>query len=719
MDKCAYASLLYNDDYGPGALVVGHTIKKYCGQDIDRVILVTRKVSPLLRTELAKVYTRIVDVDAKHGDAASTNFRLLNRPELLQSLTKVHLWNLDYDKVIYLDADILLLANINSLFDLIEPRQDTIVAAPDIGWPDIFNSGVFCCAPNNHTYTQLCQRAGDAANSFDGGDQGLLNQYFLPNGRWTRIPFTFNVTYSSSYQYMPAYNYFRDEVKVVHFIGSTKPWQGNVANMDMAAQWRAEFRSHYGNEFPWEKPRHLQQYTDITSKTDTTPAAEHTLSADAKDDSGPVSESSAGPPPQYTQSYDVHNIIQPSADHWDATKHVPPMETRPEAEALTLEHYSNAWDRARAQQPSPVFRFPQYGDQRATSYMGPTPSRVERVFPEDLSFANQVHDQNHDIQYYQPKGAPPPLNALTGSGKGALQQGYTFPPASSTGTPPSNATPPFKPVFPWETQPRPPVERVYPEDHPTGRPKPVPRAVGSSIGGSLGGNKGRLRRKLEEQARSSGSPSSLSSIATSIKHREQPSLAPVRKNSLNSTDNPKPQSPGDVESLNRMFPGIKIEPDKGIQLQNVKEPSRSSIPGRQQSRSRNGQGWSSSSSQDEDDDEFGYGGAENGQSVWDPAKRLDELATSSVDFISRGFSGGTSPQDEVPPFKTHSGENSEQLHTESTSREQSHHHHHHHHHHRHRRDRSGSGGSGASSDKIDLSKKPLRSILKNSPSKKN
>lgn len=65
--------------------------------------------------------------------------------------------------------------------------------------------------------------------SFDGGDQGLLNQYFsswASSSAAHRLPFGYNMTANSSYGYAPAYEKFKDSVKIVHFIGSAKPWHG-------------------------------------------------------------------------------------------------------------------------------------------------------------------------------------------------------------------------------------------------------------------------------------------------------------------------------------------------------------------------------------------------------------------------------------------------------------------------------------------------------------
>jgi alpha-N-acetylglucosamine transferase len=55
-----------------------------------------------------------------------------------------------------------VLQNIDELFD-----REELSAAPDAGWPDCFNSGVFVFRPSEDTYNALLQFAM-AQGSFDG-----------------------------------------------------------------------------------------------------------------------------------------------------------------------------------------------------------------------------------------------------------------------------------------------------------------------------------------------------------------------------------------------------------------------------------------------------------------------------------------------------------------------------------------------------------------------
>ena len=54
------------------------------------------------------------------------------------------------------------MSNIDELFE-----REEFSAAPDVGWPDCFNSGVFVFIPSTTTYQSLLKFAIDNG-SFDG-----------------------------------------------------------------------------------------------------------------------------------------------------------------------------------------------------------------------------------------------------------------------------------------------------------------------------------------------------------------------------------------------------------------------------------------------------------------------------------------------------------------------------------------------------------------------
>jgi len=173
-----------------------------------------------MKSVLKQVFDDVIEVGIiDSGDAA--RLKLLSRPDLGLTFTKLHCWLLDqYEKCVFLDADTLVMQNVDDLFN-----REELSASPDAGWPDCFNSGVFVYRPSRVTFDALVEFAL-THGSFDGGDQGLLNMFFKD---WAtdsakRLPFTYNVVSQAFYSYLPAFLWFNKDIKIVHFIGAVKPW---------------------------------------------------------------------------------------------------------------------------------------------------------------------------------------------------------------------------------------------------------------------------------------------------------------------------------------------------------------------------------------------------------------------------------------------------------------------------------------------------------------
>ena len=69
-------------------------------------------------------------------------------------------------------------------------------AVPDVGWPDIFNSGVLVFTPGEDKFNEIMELVV-SDGSWDGGDQGVLNEW---RGKdWKRLSFTYNTTPTAAY----------------------------------------------------------------------------------------------------------------------------------------------------------------------------------------------------------------------------------------------------------------------------------------------------------------------------------------------------------------------------------------------------------------------------------------------------------------------------------------------------------------------------------------
>lgn len=216
----AFVTLATNDNYAKGAMVLGKSLRNHKTSK-KLVALIGPHVSDPCQSVLKKIFdeVRIVDV-LDSGDTA--HLAMMKRPDLGVTFTKLHCWTLThYSKCVFMDADTLVVSNIDELFD-----REELSAAPDPGWPDCFNSGVFVFRPSMETYGKLLQYCTEHG-SFDGGDQGVLNGFF---NDWAtaditkHLPFIYNLSSIAIYTYLPAFKQYGNNAKVVHFLGKTKPW---------------------------------------------------------------------------------------------------------------------------------------------------------------------------------------------------------------------------------------------------------------------------------------------------------------------------------------------------------------------------------------------------------------------------------------------------------------------------------------------------------------
>lgn len=127
-----------------------------------------------------------------------------------------------YQRVVFLDADILVLQPIDDLFE-----RTGFAAAPDIGYAQndhMFNTGVFSVQPSRELFEQMMEQA-KVVVAPDGSDQGFLNEFL--KGNWQRLDPVYN-TLKRRYL-VDRENFNLTKIKVLHFVGE-KPW--NIASQD-------------------------------------------------------------------------------------------------------------------------------------------------------------------------------------------------------------------------------------------------------------------------------------------------------------------------------------------------------------------------------------------------------------------------------------------------------------------------------------------------------
>ena len=160
--KKAYVTMLCNGDgYVTGATVLGKSLEA-SRSNVPRVAMVTADISAAARSRLAAQGWEVRDVEPIANPAADA---LLVFPRFGAVFTKLRAWELtDFDRIVLLDADTLVLQNVDDLFE-----RPGFAAAPDFFLPDRFNSGVMVIPPSKETFDRMVA-ALSSAPSYDGGD---------------------------------------------------------------------------------------------------------------------------------------------------------------------------------------------------------------------------------------------------------------------------------------------------------------------------------------------------------------------------------------------------------------------------------------------------------------------------------------------------------------------------------------------------------------------
>ncbi|WOL17879.1 UDP-glucuronate:xylan alpha-glucuronosyltransferase 3 [Canna indica] len=258
----AYATILHSaEQYVCGAIAAAKSIR-LAGSARDLVILVDETISDRDRSGLEaagwKVRTiqRIRNPKAKRDAYNEWNY------------SKFRLWQLtDYDKIIFIDADLLVLRNIDFLFTMPEISAIGNNAT-------LFNSGVMVIEPSNCTF-QLLMDHIEEITSYNGGDQGYLNEIFT---WWHRIPKHTNFLKHFWAGDTPQRKAKKDGLfgadppllYVVHYLG-LKPW---LCYRDYDCNWNVQmfwgFASDAAHATWWKVhdalPEKLQQFCLLPTK---------------------------------------------------------------------------------------------------------------------------------------------------------------------------------------------------------------------------------------------------------------------------------------------------------------------------------------------------------------------------------------------------------------------------------------------------------------------
>lgn len=255
----AYATLVTNADYVRGALALVRSLR-LTGTEADILVVHTGGVAAQDLAPLSALGARLAEAELlptsetfneRHARArlhANAPFTKGRKPEFhspLDNFAKLRLWqHVEYRKIVFIDADAIVLRNIDRLFSYPE-----FSAAPNVyeSLADFhrLNSGVFVANPSEETFAGMLARLDQPDAFWPRTDQTFL-QAFFPD--WHGLPVFYNMLQYVWFNLPELWDW--KSIAVLHY-QYEKPWEENHPKADrlgpLIALWQA---FHDGGPIP-------------------------------------------------------------------------------------------------------------------------------------------------------------------------------------------------------------------------------------------------------------------------------------------------------------------------------------------------------------------------------------------------------------------------------------------------------------------------------------
>ncbi len=229
----AYVTLLSNRRYLLGVIGLFRSLQSV-GSKYPLYCMLSANAEQGLDDELISRGINVIRLSGNLNDV-SANESCESYTHWSFTFDKLKMWGLtQFEKIVFLDSDMLVRANIDSLFDA--PEWSAAVAGASMfGWTKL-NSGLMVVRPDKETETQLIEMAPLVIDEFQRkrisvGDQDIIQHYFKDweNHRELLLPEGYNMVADWINVYCTRYGFCWNgkrgkPIKVVHFIGHTKPW---------------------------------------------------------------------------------------------------------------------------------------------------------------------------------------------------------------------------------------------------------------------------------------------------------------------------------------------------------------------------------------------------------------------------------------------------------------------------------------------------------------
>lgn len=265
----AYFTLVENEPWVVGALVLGHSLRRTKTNAV-LVCQIGPEVTDDSTRSLKNVYD-IVEPAEKYAfpEGSINNFADVPR-RLSFSFRRLNAWRrTEFQRITYIDSDVVVMKNIDDLFDVpgvAAPREvDFRVWMRGKTYTDFFNGGLVSFTPSEQIFRRFAEMLSSEWIYLGAAEQHLVN--VVCRDDWFRIPDRYHVQAGTKYH---AHFIQRPSaIRTVHFSKISKPWdEGYLGRMSLwrswqgyAGMWLEKFRdyeSKYSHAkltpaFWWEK----------------------------------------------------------------------------------------------------------------------------------------------------------------------------------------------------------------------------------------------------------------------------------------------------------------------------------------------------------------------------------------------------------------------------------------------------------------------------------
>lgn len=244
MKKYTYITLLTTDSYLPGVFILNQCLAKVKSK-YPLLVLITDDISKVARKQLDLAHIKYMEVNKLQTPDHIYEHNKQLSPAMADRWkycnTKYELFNLtEFDKIIFLDADLLILKNLDHCFEL--PHMTAAVDGEYSNvWPEWphFNTGFFVIEPNKTEYRKIINFANNlnpkAHKLFSGeymvfSDQEILNLYY--NDWPNRTDLHLNKYYNIFPNYVLASTLpdILQNAYFIHYVG-IKPWRATLSEI--------------------------------------------------------------------------------------------------------------------------------------------------------------------------------------------------------------------------------------------------------------------------------------------------------------------------------------------------------------------------------------------------------------------------------------------------------------------------------------------------------